>query len=124
MQMFTQTFVSYWKNYWRKGNLAMWFAILSMLLGVQFFLVWQGIYRALLYIALYYKPIRPFLIQWLGLPPTMLETPIPKFTLWLLVSTLMRALVVFIYMGAGVYLFTQVGFWGLNLFYILYQTFS
>lgn len=121
MEAVTQKKISYWKNYWRKDNLAMWLAVLSMLLGIQFFLVWQGIYRALLYIALYYQPIRLFLIRWFGLPPTMLDIPIPKFTFWILVSTLIRLIVVSIYIGTGIWLFSKVGFWGLNLFHILYQ---
>jgi hypothetical protein len=123
MQVFAQTFVSHWRNYWRKDNLALWFAIVSILLGAQFFLIWLGIHRALLYIAIYYKPSRPFLIQRFGFPPTILEIPIPKFSFLVLVSILIRVFVVSFYIGAGIWLTTQVGF-KLSIFYILYLVFK
>ena len=123
MNMIAKTYVEFWKSYWRKGNLALWIAIFATLLGIQFFLIWQGIYRALLYIAIYSKPIRPFLIRWFGLPSTALDAPIPKLSFLILISSLTRVFVVAFYIGSGIWLTTKVGFWGLNIFYLLYQAY-
>ncbi len=114
----------FWKNYLRKDNLAMWFAILSILLGIQFFLIWQGIYRAITYAGLYYRPIRPFLVRWFGFPISALDMPIPTFSFLVLFLTLVRLIVIVIYIGAGIWLITEVGFLQLNIFYILYQVFK
>jgi hypothetical protein len=123
MNVFQRTFVEYWKSYWRRDNLALWIAIFTSLLGIQFFLIWQGIYRALLYIATYFRPIRPFLIQWFGFPSTALATPTPKLSFLILISSLIRIFVVAFYIGTGIWLTTKVGFWGLNIFYLFYQAY-
>lgn len=124
MNLIAKTYMKFWKNYWRKDNLALWIAIFSILLGIQYFLIWQGIYRALLYVGIYSKPTRPFLIQWFGFPVATLDAPIPKLSFLLLISSLIRAFVVAVYIGAGIWLTTRVGFWSLNIFYLFYQAYK
>jgi hypothetical protein len=118
MQQVAQSIKTSWRNFWRVGNLSLWFYLGSFLLGFAFMFIWQGLQRIIVFSAVYYKPFRPFVAKWFWLPRDPSEMPEMKFSVWTIFSIMIQFVPVILYIGVGVWLLSKLGFYGQNFFWL------
>ena len=116
MEQVTKSIKTGWKNFWRLNNLSLWCYLISFLLGIAFILIWQGVHRIIIFSAVYYKPLRPFVAKWFWLPRDLNEIPDVNYSIWVIISTIFKLIPISLYIGAGSWLLFKLGFCGQNFF--------